>query len=94
MKSAIRTPQDTNVCWNALSCNTGNPHTSQTSKRCVGFEVLTVVLMKISVFWDITPCSPLKDSHIPPKRRFTLSGPHGVISQEVELFMSKLLQIL
>jgi hypothetical protein len=26
----------------------------------VGFEVLTPVLMKSSVFWHITPCSPLK----------------------------------
>jgi hypothetical protein len=31
----------------------------------VGFEVLTPVVMKNSVFWDITPCSPLK-----VKRRF------------------------
>jgi hypothetical protein len=26
----------------------------------LGFEVLTAVVMKSSVFWDITPCSPLK----------------------------------
>jgi hypothetical protein len=26
----------------------------------VGFEVLTVVVMKNTIFWDITPCSPLK----------------------------------
>jgi hypothetical protein len=27
----------------------------------VGFEVLTAVVMKNSIFWDITPCSePLK----------------------------------
>jgi hypothetical protein len=26
----------------------------------VGAEVLTVMVMKISIFWDITPCSPLK----------------------------------
>jgi hypothetical protein len=26
----------------------------------VGFEVLTAVVMKSTVFWDITPCSPLK----------------------------------
>jgi hypothetical protein len=25
----------------------------------VGFEVLTVVVMKSTIFWDITPCSPL-----------------------------------
>jgi hypothetical protein len=28
-------------------------------KYCVGFEVLTAVVMKSTVFWDITPCSPL-----------------------------------
>jgi hypothetical protein len=27
---------------------------------CVGFEVLTAVVMKCSVFWHITPCIPLK----------------------------------
>jgi hypothetical protein len=26
----------------------------------VGFEVLTAVVMKSTVFWDITPCSTLK----------------------------------
>jgi hypothetical protein len=26
----------------------------------VGFEVLTAVVMNNSIFWDITPCSPLK----------------------------------
>jgi hypothetical protein len=27
---------------------------------CVGFEVLIAVIMKNTVLWDITPCSPLK----------------------------------
>jgi hypothetical protein len=26
----------------------------------VGFEVLTAVVMKSTIFWDITLCSPLK----------------------------------
>jgi hypothetical protein len=26
----------------------------------VGFEVFTAVVIKSTVFWDITPCSPLK----------------------------------
>jgi hypothetical protein len=26
----------------------------------VGFEVLAAVVMKSTIFWDITPCSPLK----------------------------------
>jgi hypothetical protein len=29
-------------------------------KHFVGSEILTAVVMKSSVFWDITPCSPLK----------------------------------
>jgi hypothetical protein len=30
----------------------------------VGFEVLTAVVMKSTIFWDITPCSPLKMEEI------------------------------
>jgi hypothetical protein len=40
----------------------------------VGCEVLTAVVMKCTIFWDITPCS-----------RLTLNGLHGVISQKNEL---------
>jgi hypothetical protein len=29
-------------------------------QQYVGFEVITAVVMKSSVFWDITPCGPLK----------------------------------
>jgi hypothetical protein len=29
-------------------------------EQYVGFEVLTAVVMKSSVFWDLMPCSPLK----------------------------------
>jgi hypothetical protein len=29
-------------------------------KNFVGFEVLTAVVMRSSIFWNITPCSPLK----------------------------------
>jgi hypothetical protein len=36
----------------------------------VGFEVLTAVAMKSIIFWDITPCSPLKfDRRIGEKYR-------------------------
>jgi hypothetical protein len=31
-------------------------------RNYVGFEVLTAVFMKSTIFWDITPCSPLKDN--------------------------------
>jgi hypothetical protein len=30
----------------------------RTGNICATFEVLTAVVMKSSVFWDITPCSP------------------------------------
>jgi hypothetical protein len=26
----------------------------------VGFEVLIAMVMKSTIFWDVTPCSPLK----------------------------------
>jgi hypothetical protein len=79
----------------------------------VGFEVLTAVVMKSTILWHITPCSPLSVNrffgriyrlhvqgrknklskkpvwkqerwkrYIPPKRRLTLNGLHGVISQK------------
>jgi hypothetical protein len=30
----------------------------QNTFTVVGFEVLTVVVMRIAIFWDIAPCSP------------------------------------
>jgi hypothetical protein len=30
------------------------------SNKDVGFEVLTAVVLKSTIFWDITPCRPLK----------------------------------
>jgi hypothetical protein len=30
--------------------------------KLLGFQVLRAVVMKSSIFWDITPCSPLKDN--------------------------------
>jgi hypothetical protein len=34
--------------------------TVATHDNYVGFKVLTAVVMKRSVFWDMTPCRPLK----------------------------------
>jgi hypothetical protein len=31
----------------------------KTERSYVGFEVLTAVVMKSAIFWDITPCSQL-----------------------------------
>jgi hypothetical protein len=33
--------------------------TAVNMKMVAGFEVLTAVAMKSTIFWDITPCSPL-----------------------------------
>jgi hypothetical protein len=30
----------------------------------VGFQVLTAVVMKSTIFWDITQCSPLKSTDV------------------------------
>jgi hypothetical protein len=31
-----------------------------TFKKFVGFGILTAVVMNSAIFWDMTPCSPLK----------------------------------
>jgi hypothetical protein len=70
------------------------------------------VLLKSSIFWDITPCSPFSINrrfggtcrlqgachllfrswtwrrYVPPKRRLTLNGLQGVISQKMVLFVT------
>jgi hypothetical protein len=35
-------------------------HFSRDTLYTVGFEVLTVVIMKSSIFWDVTVCSRVK----------------------------------
>jgi hypothetical protein len=32
--------------------------------NCVGFEILTAVVIESTIFWDITPCSPLKVNRV------------------------------
>jgi hypothetical protein len=43
-------------------------------------EVLTPVVMKSSIFWNIMPCSPLKAS-----RRFE-GGKQSFLSQNINIF--------
>jgi hypothetical protein len=43
----------------AISLLIGNPVTAS-RPNYFPFEVLTAVVMKSSICWDITPCSPLK----------------------------------
>jgi hypothetical protein len=40
------------------------------NKKCLGFEDFKAVVMKRSIFWDITPCNPLKDGLLPAARWF------------------------
>jgi hypothetical protein len=35
-------------------------HAYKTTGKIVGFEVFTAVVMKSTIFWDITPCNPLE----------------------------------
>jgi hypothetical protein len=37
----------------------------------VGFEVLTAVVMKSTIFWDVTPCSPLSFRALYPRRWYS-----------------------
>jgi hypothetical protein len=54
----------------------------------LGFEVLTSVVMKISIFWDIAPCSPLKVNRCFGGTCFLrIQGRPGVISQNIEIFI-------
>jgi hypothetical protein len=103
---------------------------SGTNLNDVGFEVLTAVVMKSTIFWDITLFSPLEVNlrfgrtppssgsknkpsstchllsrwflariivrpwrrrrYVPPKRRLTPNGLHGIISQKIILFKLEL----
>jgi hypothetical protein len=38
---------------------TGFNKTERKEQYPVGFEVLTAMVMKSTILWDITPCSPL-----------------------------------
>jgi hypothetical protein len=54
--------------------------------------------MESRIFLDMTSCSPLKVNrrfggtfrHIPPRGRLICNGLHGVLSQNIELFLSRL----
>jgi hypothetical protein len=52
--------------------------THQSLIKYAEFAVLTAVVMKSSLFWDITPYSPLNVNTV-----------HGVMSQKTELFLNK-----
>jgi hypothetical protein len=56
------TAVDQSLCFMFLthSCSSVQPVNHEMFIAHAGFEVLTVVVMKSTVFWDITPCSLLK----------------------------------
>jgi hypothetical protein len=62
----------------------------RTEKGIKEFVVLTAVVMKSNIFWDIMPCSPLKVNRrfgetCSSKHRLNFNGLHGVISQKIVL---------
>jgi hypothetical protein len=40
----------------------------------IGSEVLTAVVMKSTIFWDITPCSPLKATDVSEEHVASIFG--------------------
>jgi hypothetical protein len=90
--SLTRSSWASSTFWGVISHNPNN------SIFNVAFEVLTAVVMKSSVFWDIMPCSQALFSswflarlilrpwrwrrYVTPKRQLTFSGLHGVVSQK------------
>jgi hypothetical protein len=67
---------------------------SFTTKFYLGFEFLTAVVIKSTIFWDITPLkfnrrfgsknkSNRRRRYVTLKRWLTSNGLHGVISQKI-----------
>jgi predicted membrane protein len=54
-----RQATDKNISNEASEVGARSYTEEQNERTYVGFEVLTAVVMKSSVFWDITPCSLL-----------------------------------
>jgi hypothetical protein len=54
--SLVARSDGTDLCWSLGSKPT---RYMDIYSAFVGFEVLTPVVMKIYIIWDITPCSPL-----------------------------------
>jgi hypothetical protein len=57
----------------------------------IQFEVLTVVVMESTIFWDITQCSPLNVTNGLQEHQFTFNGLHSVISQKIVLFKYRII---
>lgn len=52
----------------------------------VGFEVLTVLVMKSTVSWDIMLCSPSMQVIFSSKHWLTFNMLHSIISQKIVIF--------
>jgi hypothetical protein len=84
---ALRNPLKVNLCFGRICRLYLEGMGSLYVEECyVGFEIFRAVVIKRSVFWDITPCRPLNVNRrfsgtcplwwwrpVPPKRRFTFS---------------------
>jgi hypothetical protein len=57
----VREPQLDNPCIGSnVTASDTHGYNDKLCFSCVGLEFLTPVVIKSSVFWDMTPCSPLK----------------------------------
>jgi hypothetical protein len=79
----ICTPNNTQNTFNFSANHKIQKYVASQGKvinHIVGFEVLTSVVMKSSIFWDITSCSPLKFSRPLLASYFTLISCLGCTS--------------
>jgi hypothetical protein len=53
----------------------------------LGFEVFTAVAMKSTIFWDITPCSPLKVDFQRTTRRYVPENSTPCTLKLLELYV-------
>jgi hypothetical protein len=89
-------------------CQARNQHEAGSKQHCLlhaGFYkhvgTHTSIILKSTIFWDITPCSPMRVNrrfgehiawrwrwYVPPKSWSTLNRLHGIISQKMVLFVT------
>jgi hypothetical protein len=71
-------------------------------RKFVGFEVLTAMVVKCLIFWDLRAVffmlaswrayssTPMIKATVSSKRRLTFNRIYGIVSQNIELFSQKI----
>jgi hypothetical protein len=87
-KLSLGTPTTSTRCMSQLAGKPSSIYLFNDFYYYVGFEVLTAVIMRISIFRDITPCSPLRVNRRfgGRLRRHNFRSPHQV---ELVSFLSQ-----